>query len=101
MKLNSLAFRLFATAALCALVVLPIAGFIIDTVHKRDVKEAFDSRLSQLLTIIIAFSTDHPLVLAAVAMGAVALFVVAPGRPSRLFLLGGAGHQHRHGRHGA
>ena len=59
MKLNSLAFRLFATAALCALVVLPIAGFIIDTVHKRDVKEAFDSRLSQLLTIIIAFSTDH------------------------------------------
>ena len=59
MKLNSLAFRLFVTAALCALVVLPIAGFIIDTVHKRDVKEAFDSRLSQLLTIIIAFSTDH------------------------------------------
>ncbi len=59
MKLNSLAFRLFVTAALCALVVLPLAGFIIDTVHKRDVKEAFDSRLSQLLTIIIAFSTDH------------------------------------------
>ena len=59
MKLNSLAFRLFATAALCALVILPIAGIIIDTTHKRDVKDTFDSRLSQLLTIIIAFSTDH------------------------------------------
>ena len=59
MKLNSLAFRLFATAALCALVILPIAGVIIDTAHKRDVKDTFDSRLSQLLTIIIAFSTDH------------------------------------------
>lgn len=43
-----------------------------------------------LAAIVIAFSTDHPLVLAAVALGAVALFAAAPGRPSRLFLLGGA-----------
>ena len=43
-----------------------------------------------LAAIVIAFSTDHPLVLGAVAIGAVALFVAAPGRPSRLFLLGGA-----------
>ncbi len=43
-----------------------------------------------LAAIVIAFSTDHPLVLSAVAIGAVALFVAAPGRPSRLFLLGGA-----------
>ncbi len=59
MKLNSLAFRLCAAAAVWTLLVLPIAGFIIDTVHKREVKDSFDGRLSQLLTIIIAFSTDH------------------------------------------
>ena len=45
---------------------------------------------------MIAFSTDHPLVLGAVAIGAVALFVAAPGaaqppvpagrRPQRLTL---------------
>ncbi len=40
--------------------------------------------------MVIAFSTDHPLVLGAVAVGAVSLFVTAPGRPSRLFLVGGA-----------
>lgn len=43
-----------------------------------------------LAAMVIAFSTDHPLVLAAVAVGAVALFAAAPGRPSRLFLVGGA-----------
>ncbi len=59
MKFNSLAFRLCAAAAIWTLLVLPVAGFIIDTVHKRDVKASFDSRLSQLLTILIAFSTDH------------------------------------------
>ena len=59
MKLNSLAFRLFATAAVWTVLVLPLAGIIIDYVHKRDVKQAFDGRLSQLLTLIIAFSTDH------------------------------------------
>ncbi len=59
MRLNSLAFRLFATASIWTLVVLPLAGFIIDYVHSRDVKTAFDQRLSQLLTLVIAFSTDH------------------------------------------
>lgn len=43
-----------------------------------------------LAAVVIAFSTDHPLVLGAVAIGAVALFLAAPGRPSRLFLFGGA-----------
>lgn len=40
--------------------------------------------------IVIAFSTGHPLVLGALALGALLLFAAAPGRPSRLFLLGGA-----------
>jgi len=40
--------------------------------------------------IVLAFSTDHPLVLAALAAGALVLFASAPGRPSRWFLIGGA-----------
>ena len=40
--------------------------------------------------MVIAFSTNHPLVLATVAIGAIVLFVAAPGRPSRWFLIGGA-----------
>jgi signal transduction histidine kinase len=59
MKLNSLAFRLFRTAAVWAVVVLPLAGFAIDWVHKRDTYQSFDARLSQLLTLNIAFSTDR------------------------------------------
>jgi signal transduction histidine kinase len=59
MRLNSLAFRLFATAAVWTLLVLPLAGIIIDYVHKREVRVAFDARLSQLLTLVIAFSTDQ------------------------------------------
>lgn len=39
--------------------------------------------------IVIAFSTDHPLVLGAVLAGALALYAAAPSRPSRLFLFGG------------
>lgn len=42
-----------------------------------------------LAAVVIAFSTDHPLVLLAVAAGALTLFLRAPGRPSRLFLIGG------------
>lgn len=59
MKLNSLAFRLFATAAVWTIVVLPVAGFAIDYVRRREAELAHDRRLSQLLTIIVAFSTDH------------------------------------------
>ena len=59
MKVNSLAFRLLATAAVWTLLALPLAGLIIDLAHRRDIKESFDARLSQLLTIIIAFSTEQ------------------------------------------
>jgi energy-coupling factor transport system permease protein len=40
--------------------------------------------------IVLAFSTDNPLVLLALATGALVLFASAPGRPSRWFLIGGA-----------
>jgi signal transduction histidine kinase len=41
------------------LLVLAIAGIVIDYVHKREADAAFDTRLSQILTQIIAFSTLH------------------------------------------
>ena len=59
MTLNSLAFRLFRTAAVWAVLVLPLAGLAIDWVHTRDTYQSFDARLSQLLTLNIAFSTDR------------------------------------------
>jgi len=39
--------------------------------------------------VVIAFADDHPLVLAAAAGGALALLAAAPGRPGRLFVIGG------------
>ena len=59
MKLNSLAFRLFRTAAVWAVLVLPLAGLAIDWVHSRDTYQSFEARLAQLLTLNIAFSTDR------------------------------------------
>lgn len=59
MKVNSLAFRLFATAAVWTLLVLPVAGLAIDYVRQRELASSHDARLSQLLTLVIAFSTDH------------------------------------------
>jgi signal transduction histidine kinase len=58
MKLNSLAVRLFATAAVWAVLVLPLAGLIIDFTHRREVERSFDERCRQLLTVIFAFSTE-------------------------------------------
>jgi signal transduction histidine kinase len=58
MRVNSLAFRLFATAAVWTLLVLPVAGLAIDYVRQRELASAHDTRISQLLTLVIAFSTD-------------------------------------------
>ncbi len=59
MKLNSLAFRLFATAAIWTLLVLPIAGLIIHSLYRDEVENGFDDRLRTLLTVIIADSVDN------------------------------------------
>ncbi|MGF1650348.1 MAG: ATP-binding protein [Hyphomicrobiaceae bacterium] len=56
MKLNSLAFRLFATTALWAAVVLPIAGFILFSIYKSETRSDFDARLKTLLYVILADS---------------------------------------------
>ena len=59
MKLNSLAFRLFATAAAWTLVVLPMAGLLIYTLYRTDIVSSHDRRLKLLLTVIRADSVDH------------------------------------------
>lgn len=52
MRFNSLAFRLFATAAAWTLVVLPIAGFIIYRMYRDDVQTSFDGQLLKLVNAI-------------------------------------------------
>jgi signal transduction histidine kinase len=59
MKTNSLAFRLFATAATWTLMVLPIAGAIIYSLYKQEVESSFDRRIRALLTVILSDSIDH------------------------------------------
>ncbi|MCZ7595271.1 MAG: ATP-binding protein [Hyphomicrobium sp.] len=52
MRFNSLAFRLFATAAAWTLLVLPIAGFIIYRLYRDDVQTSFDGQLLKLVNAI-------------------------------------------------
>jgi len=59
MKTNSLAFRLFATAAAWVLLVLPIAGAIIYSLYRQEVEISFDRRLSVLLTVVLNDTIDH------------------------------------------
>ena len=59
MTRNSLAFRLFATAAAWTLVVLPMAGLLIYTLYRTDIVTSHDRRLKLLLTVIRADSVDH------------------------------------------
>lgn len=58
MRVNSLAFRLFATAAAWTLLVLPIAGLIIYSLYRQEVANDFDQRLKYFLTIVQADSID-------------------------------------------
>jgi signal transduction histidine kinase len=59
MKTNSLAFRLFATAAAWVLLVLPIAGAIVYSLYRQEVEISFDRRLSVLLTVVLNDTIDH------------------------------------------
>ena len=58
MKLKSLAFRLFATAAAWTMIVLPLAGIIIYNMYRKDVESAFDRRIGFILTVILSESLD-------------------------------------------
>jgi len=54
MKLNSLSARLFAAAAVWALVVLPITAFVLISVYRGAVERNFDARLNVYLTDLVA-----------------------------------------------
>ena len=54
MKTNSLAFRLFVTAAAWVLVVLPVAGWIIFARYHHEAMTTFDARISFFLTVVIS-----------------------------------------------
>ncbi len=64
MRLNSLAFRLFATSAAWTLLVLPLAGFLIYSLYREDVQLSFDAQLKKLLTAVavdsMSTTTDEP-----------------------------------------
>jgi signal transduction histidine kinase len=53
MKPNSLALRLFVTAAAWVLLVLPVAGWIIFARYRHEVVTAFDARISLFLAVVI------------------------------------------------
>lgn len=59
MNTNSLAFRLFTTAAAWVLLVLPVAGAIIYSLYRTEVETSFDRRLSVLLTVILQAGIDQ------------------------------------------
>ncbi|MCB1510791.1 MAG: sensor histidine kinase [Hyphomicrobiaceae bacterium] len=56
MKINSLAFRLFATSAAWTLLVLPIAGLIIYSLIKSHILDGFDNQLKTYVWVVQAES---------------------------------------------
>ncbi len=59
MRLDSLAFRLFATAAVWTLFALPLAGFIIMSLYRQEVDTSFDDRIKTLLLVVYTDSSEH------------------------------------------
>jgi signal transduction histidine kinase len=57
MRSNSLAFRLFASAAAWTLVVLPVTAFLLLSLYRQAVERNFDARLNVYLTSLIASTT--------------------------------------------
>jgi signal transduction histidine kinase len=58
MRLNSLAFRLFASAAVWTLVVLPATAIILISLYRQTVERNFDARLNVYLTSLVASTTQ-------------------------------------------
>jgi signal transduction histidine kinase len=59
MRPNSLAFRLFASAAAWTLVALPITAFLLLSLYREAVERNFDARLNVYLTSLIASTTSE------------------------------------------
>ncbi|HSD92328.1 MAG TPA: ATP-binding protein [Methyloceanibacter sp.] len=58
MRPNSLAFRLFASAAAWTLVVLPATAIILISLYRQAVERNFDARLNVYLTSLVASTTQ-------------------------------------------
>ena len=52
MRLNSLAVRLIAAAALWSLGVLPIAGYLLSSFYRTQIEQDFDVRLGDLMSLL-------------------------------------------------
>lgn len=55
--MNSLAFRLFASAVIWTAVVLPVAGLVVHSIYAYEAQEDFDTDLKRYLYLILAEST--------------------------------------------
>jgi signal transduction histidine kinase len=58
MRLNSLALRLFASAAAWTLVVLPLTAILLVSLNRQALERGFDARLNVYLTSLVASSTQ-------------------------------------------
>jgi signal transduction histidine kinase len=56
---NSLAFRLFASAAAWTLIAIPVAAFLLLSLYRQAVERSFDARLNVYLTSLVAASTSE------------------------------------------
>lgn len=61
MRINSLAFRLFAFSAIWSLIVLPVTAVILVSLYRAAVERSFDARLLVYLTNLVAGSTAQGL----------------------------------------
>jgi signal transduction histidine kinase len=59
MRHNSLAFRLFASAAAWTLVVLPVTAILLVSLYREALERNFDTRLNVYLTSLVASSTQE------------------------------------------
>ena len=59
MRPNSLAFRLFASAAAWTLIAVPVAAFLLLSLYRQAVERSFDARLDVYLTSLVAASTSE------------------------------------------
>ncbi len=57
MRPSSLAFRLFASAVVWTLIVVPVAAFLLLSLYRQAVERSFDARLNVYLTSLIASTT--------------------------------------------
>ena len=57
MRLNSLAFRLFASASAWTLIVLPATAILLTSLYRNAVERNFDARLNVYLTSLVAATT--------------------------------------------